>query len=314
MKKWSLVIAALCALAVVAIPRIVRYRRADLESLSLTPEVRRNLSGSFVSLPDGTLHYELTGPPAGPVVVLVPGFSATYAVWDQNVGALTAAGFRVLRYDHFGRGYSDRPDARYDPEFFDKQLLDLLDALKLNDKVDFAGESMGGAIAAAFVNRHPARAGKLIMIEPEYRTGYDVPARLRIPLAREYRMALIATHLPEQLHNDFVHPERATQYLDLYRDQMRYRGFRKALMNTMLNYWTQDSTAEYRQLGRTGRPVLLLWGVADPRSRIELGAKVREAIPQAEFHAIGDAGHFPAYEQPAIVNPLMVRFLRSTAR
>ena len=47
--------------------------------------------------------------------------------------------------------------ARYDPEFFDKQLLDLLDALNITEKVSLVGEDLGGVIAAAFLNRHPAR-------------------------------------------------------------------------------------------------------------------------------------------------------------
>jgi pimeloyl-ACP methyl ester carboxylesterase len=310
MKKWWFVIASLVMLALVVVPRMIRYRRADLETLDLTEAVRKRAPGSFIQLPNGVMHYEFAGPANGTVVVLVPGFSTTYDVWDPAFAALQQAGFRVLRYDHFGRGYSDRPDARYGPEFFDQQLLDLLDALKIEDKVDIAGESMGGTIAAAFVNRHPARARKLVMIDPGYRTGYEIPYRLRMPVSRAYNMMLRASRMPEEESDGFVHPERFPKYLDAYREQMRYRGFRRAILSTMLNYWTQDSTAEYRQLGRTGRPVLLLWGVADASARIDLSIKVREAIPQAEFHAIKDAGHLPAYEQPDVVNPILIEYLR----
>ena len=95
-----------------------------------------------------------------------------------------------------------------------------------------------------------------------------------------------------------------------YREQMRYKGFRKAILSTMLNYWVEDTTAEYRQLGKTGRPVLLLWGIADESSRIELSAKVLEDIPQVEFHVIKDAGHLPASENPEVVNPILIAFLK----
>jgi len=169
---------------------------------------------------------------------------------------------------------------------------------------------MGGSIAAAFVNRHPAHARKLVMIDPGYRTGYEVPIRLRLPFSREYGMMIRASTMAAAQMNDFVHPERFSHYLDSYRQQMRYRGFRKAILSTMLNYWIEDSTAEYRQLGKTGRPVMLLWGVADESSRIELSGKLLEDIPQVEFHVIKDAGHLPAYERPEIVNPLIIDFLR----
>jgi pimeloyl-ACP methyl ester carboxylesterase len=169
---------------------------------------------------------------------------------------------------------------------------------------------MGGAIAAAFANRHPARANRLVMIDPGYRTGYDVPIRLRMPFSREYGMMIRASTMADAQMNDFVHPERFSPYLAAYREQMRYKGFRKAILSTMLNFWIEDSTAEYRQLGKTGRPVLLFWGVADESSRVELSAKLLEDIPQVEFHVVKDAGHRAAYERPDVVNPILIAFLR----
>ena len=169
---------------------------------------------------------------------------------------------------------------------------------------------MGGTIASSFVNRHPARSGKLVLIDPDYRAGYEIPFRLRMPLARDYRIMMQVSNMAESEGNDFVHPERFAPYLDAYREQMRYRGFRRAILSTMLNYWPEDSTAEYRQLGKIGRPVLLLWGVADASTRFPLSARVRAEIPQAEFHAIEDAGHLPAYEHPETVNPILIGFLR----
>ena len=310
MKKWWFVVAAVAMLALVVVPRFIRYRNANLETLQLNSGVREKAPGSFVQLPVGVMHYELAGPADGRLVVLIAGFSAPYTVWDPTFDALTQAGFRVLRYDHFGRGYSDRPDARYDPEFFDKELQDLLDALQVTGKVDLVGEDMGGAIAAAFANRHPARANRLVMIDPGYRTGYEVPIRLRLPFSRDYGMMIRASTMADAQMNDFVHPERFSNYLAAYREQMRYRGFRKAILSTMLNYWVEDSTAEYRQLGKTGRPVLLFWGVADESSRIELSAKALEDIPQVQFHVVKDAGHRAALERPEFVNPIMIEFLK----
>ncbi|MCU1238044.1 MAG: alpha/beta hydrolase fold [Candidatus Solibacter sp.] len=310
MKKWWFVVAAVVALAMVAVPRLIRYRRADLEKFDLTTDVREKAPGSFIRLPNGVMHCELAGPASGQFVVLVNGFSSPYAEWDPTFAGLVAAGFRVLRYDHFGRGLSDRPEARHDPEFFDKQLQDLLDALKVEAKVDLVGQDMGGAIAAAFVNRHPMHARKLVMIDPGYRTGYQIPWRLRLPFSRGYGLMIMASKLPERQMDDFVHPERFSSYQNAYREQMRYRGFRKAILSTMFHTWVEDATAEYRQLGKTGRPVMLLWGIADEVSRIDLSAKLLEDIPRVEFHVIKDAGHMPQLEHPEVVNPLIVDFLR----
>src|SRR5262245_19408910 len=100
---------------------VARFLRSNQETLTLDDQARRLASGSFVRLPDGVTYYQLGGPPDGQTVVLIPGFSTPYNIWDPTYEALTQAGFRVLRYELFGRGWSDRPKAAYDAGFYDKQ-------------------------------------------------------------------------------------------------------------------------------------------------------------------------------------------------
>jgi pimeloyl-ACP methyl ester carboxylesterase len=80
----------------------------EFESTELTDDLRESLSGEFIKISDGVVHYELEGPSNGDLVVLVHGFSAPFFVWDPTFKFLVNNGFRVLRYDLFGRGYSDR--------------------------------------------------------------------------------------------------------------------------------------------------------------------------------------------------------------
>jgi alpha-beta hydrolase superfamily lysophospholipase len=101
----------------------------------LTDEVRKETSGQFIQLSKGTIHYELSGPENAQTVVLIHGFTTPYFVWDKNVEELTNAGFKVLRYDHYGRGFSDRPDVKYDRDLYDHLLIELLQ--KLNIKLQF---------------------------------------------------------------------------------------------------------------------------------------------------------------------------------
>src|SRR5690242_4931268 len=80
------------------------YRRANLETSTLNDDVRKAAGGSYVKLADGVVHYQLAGLDTGRAVVLVHGFSVPYYIWDPVFDTLTRAGFRVLRYDLFGRG------------------------------------------------------------------------------------------------------------------------------------------------------------------------------------------------------------------
>jgi hypothetical protein len=88
---------ALGLLAVLLIAILGPYVASDKEARSLDATTRKALGGSYVALPDGVTHYELTGPADGPVVVLIHGGTIPFFAWDAQVPALRKAGFRILR-------------------------------------------------------------------------------------------------------------------------------------------------------------------------------------------------------------------------
>ncbi len=283
------------------------------EPLLLDDRTRAGLPGQFIRLPEGVTHYELTGPEAGQAVVLVHGFSTPLFLWDPTAPALAEAGLRVLRYDLFGRGYSDRPGGPYTLDRFDRQLLDLLDALGLTAPVDLVGLSMGGAIVGAFCARHPERVRRLALLDP---AGYPLPvspgaAALFVPGLGELLMAVAGDRIMVGgLPHDFLHPERYPDYYARYREQMPYRGFKRAVLSTMRRMPLTRMDAVYRQVGKQNRPVLLLWGQEDRTIPFATSQKVLAAIPNAEFHAIPEAAHLPQYERPEAVNPILIEFFR----
>src|SRR5690349_4817006 len=116
--------------AVIAIIALfwVFFIYADPERLELDSATRASMPGQFAKLTDGYTHYQLSGPQDGRVVVLAAGFSVPYYIWDPTFNALTSAGFRVLRYDYYGRGYSDRPGIAFTDEMYVRQLEELLQA------------------------------------------------------------------------------------------------------------------------------------------------------------------------------------------
>ncbi|MGH9775427.1 MAG: alpha/beta fold hydrolase [Candidatus Acidiferrales bacterium] len=309
-------IALALIVAVAGIFAFRAYRRCDQEKLALDDAARqsaevRAYGGSYVRLPAGVTHYELAGPADAPTVVLIHGFSVPYYIWDPTFNALVAAGFRVLRYDLFGRGWSDRPDARYDADFFDEQLVQLLDALGIRGPIIVVGVSMGGPIAVNYAARHPERVRKLALFDPAYSTGRMTPWFMRMPVVSEYNMCTqIAPLLAASQREDFIHPERYPDYLANYLPQMRYRGFRHALLSSLRGFLSEDNSAAFAEVGRSGKPVLLVWGRADQDVPFAISDEVRKAIPQAEFLPVDDAAHVPFYEHPEIVNPVLIEFLR----
>ncbi len=112
-------------------PRVPHRSLRWPESL---PSCRADASGAFVTLSDGVTHFEDTGPDNARVAVLGHGSSVPYYVWDSTTVALRNAGYRVIRYDLFGRCLSDRPDVEYDGALNDRQLSELLVWLQRGSK------------------------------------------------------------------------------------------------------------------------------------------------------------------------------------
>ncbi|KAA3647132.1 MAG: alpha/beta fold hydrolase [Chloroflexi bacterium] len=282
------------------------------ETKTLNNETRQEAPGEFVQLSQGYVHYEQGGPEAGEKVVLVHGLSVPYYIWDPTFEALTGAGFRVLRYDLYGRGYSDRPQVQYDTRLFDGQLMELMNALEI-DKAHLMGLSMGGVIAANFVNRHPERINKLVFIDP---AGFDLGLSwqfnlILLPGFGELIFNLAGDEtLLNSMADDFYLKYYVDEFIECYKPQMKFKGFKRALLSTWRNGMLKDDIGLYEPIGKTEREVLLVWGKEDQTVPFKHSSRLVAAIPQIQFHAIDEAGHIPHYELPEVVNPILINYLR----
>ena len=151
---------ALIVILLITLVLTVTYFASGSESNSLDQQSRASAPGQFAELPDGMVHYEFTQSEGKAIVVLVHGFSVPYYVWDPTVDAILEAGFGVLRYDLYGRGYSDRPQTEYDLDLYVDQLHELLYKIKIDDPIYLVGLSQGAPIVAAYANRYPDQVEK----------------------------------------------------------------------------------------------------------------------------------------------------------
>src|SRR5689334_917843 len=268
---------ALCGLAITAAVRNPEH--ADLDAAA-----RRGVPGKFVTLGDGVTHYDVQGPDSGQRVLLAHGFSVPSYIWDSTVTALVGAGFRVARFDYYGRGFSDRPNVRYTADLLDRQMLQLLDSLGWTGPVDIVGLSMGGPVTANFVGRHPDRVRSLTLVDPASGPRTPPPVVFRVPgLGPVLWQTFAVPGMAAGQSTDFVEPKRWPDWADRYRVQMQYRGFGRALLST-LSEETGSLDSVYARVGATGKPVLLIWGKEDSTVSIKNADGVRKAIPQAQYH------------------------------
>ena len=276
---------------------------------------RQSAGGSFVPLPGGITHYERaegdgTG---GSEIVLVHGFSVPYFIYDPTFAFLKQSGFRVLRFDLFGRGFSDRPQANYDLDLFVRQLAHLLDALHITQPVSLIGLSMGGPISATFTTRYPSRVQKLVLIDPVGAKPSGLSPLLKaakIPILGEVGLGWIGNEsLMKSVASDFFDPALVEQLQSKYAIQMQYKGFKRALLSTIRNNMLGSFMNVYERLGKMDTEILLLWGRNDATVPFEHSQVLCAALPNARFHVIEDCGHIPHFEKPDEVNPILLEFL-----
>lgn len=282
------------------------------ETKELNEATRREAPGRFISLPGGVTHYQLDGPEMGEAIVLVHGFSVPFFIFDALFVFLTCSGYRVLRYDLFGRGYSDRPNTRYTLQFFVDQLLHLLDGLHLQE-VTLLGLSMGGPITAAFLRQHPARVCKHILVDPSGGSNIKISPLLKMiqfPILGEALLALFGTRsMVKRLTSDFFDPKLVEEFQARYQFQMQFKGFMRAILSTLRCDMLEPMIETYQAVGKLGRPTLIFWGKNDLTVPFDDHRQILQAIPHAEFHALENCGHLPHFEKPQIINPVLLDFL-----
>jgi pimeloyl-ACP methyl ester carboxylesterase len=111
--------------------------------------------------------------------------------------------------------------------------------------------------------------------------------------------------------DDFVHPERYPDWVSRYETQMRYKGFRRSILETQRHDVFRRPARSFQTLARSDIPMLVIWGKEDHTVPISFSDSIRAVFPRADFHAIDGAGHLPHIEQAAVVDSILLGFLES---
>ena len=300
-----------CVFALIIGLALGAYLWAEARLKPLNETARQNAPGAFATLSDGQLHYRWDGPEDGPVIVLVHGFSTPNFIYQQNVEALNAAGFRTLRFDHFGRGWSDRPKTRYDVDFYDRTLIDLLDHVGVDEPFGLAGLSMGGPIVAEFTARYPERVKQLVLLVP---AGLDTAgadgssaALLRTPLVGDWIWRMFGKSI---LLGDSQYDETARAPEDRLQGdvtvQLEYRGYLQALLSTFRHMPMAGREETFTRLATTDVPVLAIYGDADATVLVSSAAKLEQILPQGDIRIVEGGEHGLNYQMHTLVSPWLV--------
>jgi pyruvate dehydrogenase E2 component (dihydrolipoamide acetyltransferase) len=246
------------------------------------------------------VRYARRGAAQGVPVLFLHGFGGDLDNWLFNLDAVAEVA-PVLALDLPGHGQSDARlpgDTLAALAAFVVRFLDRLDVTQAH----LVGHSMGGAIAARLALDHPQRVVSVALVNSaglgdEINAGY-LEGFVAAPSRRELKPVV------EQL---FADPDLVTrQMLDDLLKYKRLDGVSDVLQALAAGLFAGGSQVDKpaRELQRTGKPVLVVWGRED---RIIPAAHAANAPAGSRVEVLPDAGHMVMMEKANEVNSLLKR-------
>ena len=313
----------LLILAIFFIPYIHSSIKLKNPSKIIKPE-----NGKFAELKNGNIFYQefFSDNPIGQIVILVHGFSTPSIVWKGIVPYLTDAGYDVIAYDHYGRGSSSRPKVDYTKDFYISTLLELIDYLKIEQKIHLIGYSMGGPIVGYFANENPNKVKSVNFIAP---AGYMFKRKsqsnfylkiLNFPFVSKY----ISIVFPSLMYggNSFIKltteedENRLSQdeLNKVYKEQMKYEGFTRSLISTASNFNLFNTQKMYQELGKKKIDASVIWGDEDEIVPFDGLSHLISDIPEINFKVVENGHHDLTYALPSIVGEFLSEQLISFSK
>ena len=259
-------------------------------------------------------HLSISEAGAGPATLLIHGLGGSKVSFLPTVAAL-APHRRVISVDLPGFGDSDKPiRAGYDPPYFARAMIALLDALEL-DRAEIVGNSMGGRVALELGLEHPDRVGRLALLAPSLAWLRDrpwaPPLRLVVPqlgLIQPSPRALVERIVARVVPgaDDEWTAAGVDEFLRAYLTPRGRSAFYTAARNIYLEephgphgFWTR--------LPSLSAPSLFVWGERDTLVPLRFARHVREALPDSE-HLELSCGHLPQLEAPKPTHAAILEF------
>lgn len=271
--------------------------------------------GELAQLADGPVRYELSGPEDGEFVMMVHGLAGHYHIWDRNFEAFVKAGFRVLRLDLYGRGFSERITEPHTSELYVRQLSGLMEHLKITAPITLMGLSMGGAVISHFAKAFPEKVKRMIFVDPYgIATPNDPIALLMRPRLIGEGVIYIFGHQFIRLAamNGMKERTKARKFSKWFVAPMKLSGSKRALLACLRHFMLEDHASVLKEVNELNIPKMLVWGRHDRVLKPEYGERVGAILSSAEFHWFEECGHLPNFEAPEKFNSLCFSFIERT--
>lgn len=169
----------------------------------------------------------------------------------------------------------------------------------LGNNLTIVGNSLGGHLGLLYTLKHPNNVKRLVLSGSsdlyENTMGGSFPRVKNYDFIKEkveytfYRKEVVTKELIDDVYETVQSIEKTLRII---------RMARSAQKHNLAN-----------ELQEIKVPTLLIWGINDEVTPLDVAFKFRELIPNAELKAIGQCGHVPMMEHPQLFNQYLQEFI-----
>jgi len=243
-----------------------------------------------------------------PVIIFIHGFPFNKSMWNLQVESLLDY-YRVITYDIRGFGNSDTGNEDFTIELFVKDLVSLMDALKI-DKTFLCGLSMGGYIALNAIENYAGRFNALILSDTHCIADTPEAKEKRMKTIENIRKYGVEKYADESIKLFFALDSIAERVEEIASvREMIVKTSEKSLCNTLRALSLRKETCS--KLKDINVPVLIMVGKEDKITPPAAAQLMHEKINDSSLKIIERAGHLSNLENPEEFNDQLKKFVAS---
>lgn len=242
------------------------------------------------------IYYEAEG--KGPALVLVHGSGGNHAIWWQQVPYF-AQRYQTITVDLHGFGGSDAVDGGADARNFPRDVLGVLDDLKI-EKAALFGQSIGALACLRLAVTHPKRIAGVVLGHSAGNMDHD---ELRAATAKDRAAAEELSVLDRLMSKTFQ--QRSPELTWLFQ---KVGTFNRANQQSIRNLGDKGPTPD--EVKRSGVPIAFLVGENDRVISLATLRKAQSLLPGSTLLEVPAGPHSMYWENPAVFNCVVDGFLR----
>ena len=264
-----------------------------------------------LQLTDAEIYYEVHG--HGQPMVFLSETACDGEVWKIHQVPEFSKDHRVIIHDYRGTGRSSKPSIDYTTQIFARDVIALMDHLKVDDAI-IVGHSMGGRVAQLLALDYPGRVKKLVLAS----TGSHYPKTKGLPLKICKEMIEWGYEKYERDHSilvgftdEFVknHPERVEHYLKVRMQNLCPVEF---YLRHLLARQGHDTSGRLKDIQQ---PTLILVGEDDRNMTSEVNHRMSSEIlaneiPNSKLVVLQNERHSYFFANPDAAHKIIRDFIK----